>query len=270
MTKKIIAAALALTFIMSAMFMFGGCSNRLENDEIEKIYTEAVKSTLEQDVYFLKETVNSKDAVKYTQVNVRAEIDKKYEIIRNDDGSYKDLKIEAFEQLDGKELVKNSCGLIGDGRSVLFTTTHKENGDPVRSKQECDAKAYYDSDEFAKYRIESFVDELNYLKFSDMDFEVDKAEAGTKGKVTTLIFAPTKAYLERYEQETGAKSLFDGCERVSIEISHGKIAHIIVYTKDAIAGSSLSVEVESYKLMIVYYGPIVYLPDVNSEDWKNA
>lgn len=271
MIKRIISAVLAFTLLMSVMFMFGGCGGSLEKAEIEKIYNEAVKATMEQDVYFLKETVNSKDEVRYTQVNVRASIDDKYEIERNEDGSYKELKIEAFEQLDGKEVVKNSCGASGDdGKSFLFTTTHKENGDPIRSKKQMSAKDYYGSEDFKKYRVETFFDELNYLKVSDMDFSVEKAEAAASGKVTSLIFAPTAEYLERYEKETGEKSLFDGCLRVSVEISHGKIAHIIVYKEDAIAGSNLSVEVESYKLLIVYYGPIVNIPDYKSEDWAKA
>lgn len=269
MKKKIISAALALTLIMTAIFMFGGCSNSLEDSEIERIYNTAVNLTFEQDVYFLKETVNTKDLVKYTQVNVRPSIDKKYNIEKNDDGSYKDLRIEAFEQVDGKETLRNVCGSVGE-KSLLFTTAQQEQGNPVRSKREISSEDYYNSADFSKYRIEAFLDELNYLKFSDMDFSVDKAEAGTRGEITTLIFAPTEDYLERYERETGKKSVFEGCMRVSLEITYGKISHIIVYTEDKIEGTSLSVEAETYKLLITYYGPIINLPDPNGEDWKNA
>lgn len=272
MTKKIISAVLAVTFILSAIASFGGCAKKLNENEIEAIYNDAVKQTLEQDVYFIKETVNKKDNVEFTYVNVLASIDKKYNIERNDDGSYKDLRIEAFEQLNGDETVRNICGVSGnEGKTFLFTSVIPEkNADPIRTKKEISPSDYYNSDDFTKYRIETFVNELTYLKFSDMDFSADKTEAGTKGKVTTLVFVPAKEYLERYEQETGEKSVFEGCLRVSLEIANGKISQLIVYTEDKIAGSSLSTETESYKLLITYYGPKIYPPDVNSDDWKNA
>lgn len=254
MVKKIISAVLAFTLVFSSIIMLGGCAGSLENNEIEKIYNNAVKSTLEQDVYFLKETVNKKDSVKYTQVNVLASIDSRYEIERNEDGSYKDLRIEAFEKLNDKETVRNVCGVSGeDNKNFLFTTVPQEKNDPVKSKKEISPKDYYNSEDFKKYRIETFVDELRYLKVSDMDFNVEKGEAGTKGNVTVLVFKPTEDYFARYEQETGKKSLFNGCKRVMLEISYGKISQIVVYREDRIEGSSLTVEVEGYKLMLVYY-----------------
>lgn len=266
MTKKIISAFLAVTFIA---LMFGGCGNDISDNEIKKIYNDAVKSTLEQDVYFLKETVNSKDFVKFTQVNVLASIDKKYNIEKNEDGTYKDLRIEAFEQIYGKETVRNICGPSGEnGENYLFTSIPQEKGDPQRSKKQIAAKDYYNSDEFDKYRIETFVDELNYFTFDDMDFSGEKAEAGTKGNVTTLIFSPKKDYIERYEKETGKKSIFEDCERVSLEITYGRISHIITYKSEAVEDSKFKVEVENYKLMIVYYGPKISIPDYNHKDWK--
>lgn len=209
MTKKIISAVLAVTFIMSAIFMLGGCTNRLEDNEIEKIYNNALKATLEQDVYFLKETINYKDAVKYTQVNVRASIDKKYNIERNEDGSYKDYRIEAFEQLNGKETVRKVCGISGgDSKSFLFTTTYDSKDNAALSKKEMTSKDYYNSEEFAKYRIETFFDELNYLKFSDMDFNIEKSEAKTSGEVTSLIFAPKKRIILKDTSRKRAKPRF--------------------------------------------------------------
>lgn len=266
MTKKILSAALAVVLIA---LTFGGCGSSLSDSDIEKIYNDAVKNTLEQDVYFLKETVNSAELVKYTQVNVLASIDKKYNIEKNDDGTYKDLRIEAFEQTDGKETVRNICGPSGEnGENYLFTTVPQEKGEPKRTKKQIPSKDYYDSDEFSKYRIESFVNELTYFAFDDMDFTVDKAQAGTKGNVTTLVFAPKKDYVERYEKETGKKSVFADCERVSVEIAYGKISHIITYKSESVEDSKFKVEVENYKLMIVYYGPKISVPDYKSQDWK--
>lgn len=263
MTKKIISAILAIVFIA---LTFCGCGNNLSDNDIEKIYNDAVKNTFAQDLYFLKETINSTDLVKYTQVNVLASIDKQYNIEKNEDGTYKDLRIEAFEQIDGKETVRNICGPSGEnGTDYLFTT---ENGGENKTKKQISAIDYYNSKEFEKYRIESFIDELKYFTFNDMDFTIEKAEAETKGNVTSLIFAPKKEYVEGYENETGKKSIFSDCERVSIEITYGKISHIITYKNETVEDSSLKVEVENYKLMIVYYGPKIYIPNANDKDWK--
>lgn len=72
--------------------------------------------------------------------------------------------------------------------------------------------------------------------------------------VTELSFKPTDAYLARYEQKYGKKSLFDGAKKVSIEIAYDRIAHIIVYTDEKL-DSNISVEIEQYKFEVVYLGP---------------
>ena len=97
--------------------------------------------------------------------------------------------------------------------------------------------------------------------------------------VTNLVFKPTDAYLARYEQKYGKKSLFEGAKKVSIEIAYDRIAHIIVYTDEKL-DSNLSVEIEQYKFEVVYLGPKFDVPVYNKKvkddnakkefDWVDA
>ena len=141
------------------------------------------------------------------------------------------------------------------------------------------AQEYYQSEAFAPYLLSSRIAELRELTVDDMDFSIKDGQAEQKVNVTELSFKPTDAYLARYEQKYGKKSLFDGAKKVSIEIAYDRIAHIIVYTDEKL-DSNMSVEIEQYKFEVVYLGPKFDVPVYNKKvkddstkkefDWVDA
>ena len=128
-------------------------------------------------------------------------------------------------------------------------------------------------------KVSSRIAELKELTVADMDFSIKDGQAEQKVNVTELIFKPTDAYLARYEQKYGKKSLFEGAKKVSIEIAYDRIAHIIVYAEEKL-DSNLSVEIEQYKFEVVYLGPKFDVPVYNQKvkddstkkefDWVDA
>lgn len=287
MMKKRAIRALSL-LLAAALLIAGlaGCTQKLDEIEIQKAYEAAVRNSLDADIYDWKETKLQGKNTEYCQVNVFAGQGSDYEPLRDDNGAYSDYKI-SLQQTSSqpKKAVQIYCGLSqgkdkGDeAKAYLFTQSSEEDKIVSCTKQPMTAQEYYHSEAFAPYLLSSRIAELRELTVDDMDFSIKDGQAEQKVNVTELSFKPTDAYLARYEQKYGKKSLFDGAKKVSIEIAYDRIAHIIVYTDEKL-DSNMSVEIEQYKFEVVYLGPKFDVPVYNKKvkddstkkefDWVDA
>uniref|UniRef100_UPI003FEF2D2E hypothetical protein n=1 Tax=Candidatus Fimivicinus sp. TaxID=3056640 RepID=UPI003FEF2D2E len=263
-----------------------GCTKKLEEIEIRKAYEMAVRNSLDADIYYWKETKLQGKHTEYCQVNVFAGLGSDYEPLRDDNDAYSDYKI-SLQQTSSqpKKAVQIYCGLSqgkdkdDEAKAYLFTQSSEEDKIVSCTKQPMTAQEYYHSEAFAPYLLSSRIAELRELTVDDMDFSIKDGQAEQKVNVTELSFKPTDAYLARYEQKYGKKSLFDGAKKVSIEIAYDRIAHIIVYTDEKL-DSNMSVEIEQYKFEVVYFGPKFDVPVYNKKvkddstkkefDWVDA
>lgn len=259
--KKTAIRALSLLFAASLLTAgLTGCTQELEGAELTKAYETAVQNALAEDVYYWKETKLKGKNTESCQVNVFAGQGSNYEPLRDENGAYSEYKINLQQtSSQPQKAVRIYCGLSqgkekkDEAKNYLFTQTLEEGQIVSCVKQPMTAAEYYQSEAFAPYLLSSRIAELKELTVADMDFSIKDGQAEQKVNVTELIFKPTDAYLARYEQKYGKKSLFEGAKKVSIEIAYDRIAHIIVYAEEKL-DSNLSVEIEQYKFEVVYLG----------------
>lgn len=260
---KIGAAVLA---ILCLLFSAAGCASNVERDDSygEKLDA-AVENSLKASVYFIKETKNDGKLTYTRRINVLPAVaghdsDPVYKDEAN--GIYEDLRISVnINDFDNTHTYLR-CGMSngankGDESAEyrFIRKTDKDDKTLSATYKPAEPNAYYASEEFREYRLETLIAELTGFHYADMDFDFEDAEQKTVGHVATLIFKPTAEYLARYEQENGKKSMFDGASRVLIEITYDRIANVTVYRQAAIEGTEMSVEEEAYKLEIAYLGP---------------
>lgn len=275
MTKKhfikFTGLVLALLLIMSA----GGCSlNSYSVDEFRTFYPKAIENSLNQELYYWKETVNASDHTSWRTCNVFAEIDKKYEVIRDENGKPANMKIDVLEEYNKKNVYKALCGKSSgnDGdKNYLFENDFDDAGNAVNHrKTELTPQEYMASGSFKdKFSLDTMLQEFKYLTVDDMIFDIDNDLLEHKGKTIKISFAVTDAYLERFETEFGKASLFKGAKYATMEFAYDRFASIVIYAEEKLGGG-ISADKEVYKLETVYYGPIVNIPAYDSEPWVNV
>lgn len=280
-TKKAIGLLVCAVMITTA---FSGCSTSLTENEIDTALSTAIGNSLGSDLYYWKETDNRTETSLYKQVNVLSDIDsKEYVPLVDENGEYTTLRIQAIERENGVDAYQSICGEsqgVNDGdepQNYLFETVTNEDSSTVQTKTPMTAKEYFNSEQFQKYSVQAKLACLDGLTVDDMDFPVDGSEISEKGHVIQLQFKVKDEFLNRYEEQHGAPSLFAGSKRVLIEIAYEKISQIVVYVDETIAGTSMTVETEAYNFQIVYLGPTFTVPRYNEIDsstgepvWKDA
>lgn len=98
---------LAILLILSA----SGCAlNSYSVEELKAFYPKAIENALNEELYYWKETVNAADHTSWKTCNVFAEIDKKYEVIRDESGELANMKIDILEEYNKKNVYKALCG----------------------------------------------------------------------------------------------------------------------------------------------------------------
>lgn len=270
--KKTIAKLLVLPLLFSAVLGLSACGKQLESTEIDTLLQDALQATAEKDIFYWKETtVDGKNST-YRQVNLFAELDDDGKVILDENGEYTNYKLQIVEKANQKQTQQIYCGLSpssngSEAQNILYTETYDENGSPQVQISPMEVKTYIHSAAFEPYLPATLLDELRGMTAADMDFSISDGEAQTNAFVTNLIFAPTTEYLVRYEQVHGEKSMFDDAKKVLVEIAYGHISAVVVYVDEVVEGSSLTIEIERYKLQIVYLGPKFDMP---SYDKKNA
>lgn len=264
-TIKIISAIAVFAMLVTTLC---SCSiGKISSEEYKTLYTKAVADTLDEDLYFWKETINKDKQNDYNTCNVYAEIDKKYQPIRDEKGEYANHVIVLTKNSNNKENFKVSAGNSknskgNESKDMLFTSTlNADTGEYTKTVKEMSPHDYYNSDDFqSKYSTKAKLSELSYLTIDDMNFDAKSCGITKKGNTTLATFEIKSDYLNKFKTEFGKDSLFAGSIRVAIETAYEKISSIIVYSKDNL-GSGMSVEVENYKFEIVYFGPIAYTPN---------
>lgn len=275
MTKKhfikLVGLVLALLLIVSA----GGCSlNSYSVEELKAIYPKVFENSLSEELYYWKETVNASDHTSWKTCNVFAEIDKKYEVIRDENGELANMKIDVLEEYNKKNVYKALCGKSSgnDGdKNYLFENDFDDAGNAVNyRKSEMTPQDYVNSDRFKnKYSLAAMLKEFEYLTVDDMIFDIDNDLMEHKGKTIKFSFAVTDEYLERYKAEFGEDSVFSGSKYATMEFAYDRFASIVIYAEEKLGGG-ISADKEIYKLETVYYGPIVNIPSYDAQPWVNA
>ena len=262
--------------IVLAMLMIltvGGCSlNSYSVEELKIFYPKAIENSLGEELYYWKETVNASDHTSWRTCNVYAEIDKKYEVIRDDNGEFANMKIDVLEEFNKKNVYKALCGRSSgsDGdKNYLFENDFDDAGNAVNyRKSEMTPQEYVNSDSFKnKYSLDAMLKEFEYLTVDDMIFDIDDSLMEHRGKVIKFSFAVKPEYIERYKAETGKDSLFAGSKYATMEFAYDRFASIVIYAEEKL-GSGISADKEIYKLETVYYGPIVNIPSYDNPEWQ--
>ena len=268
---KFTGLVLALLMILSA----GGCSlNSYSVEELRVSYPKVFENSLKEELYYWKETVNAADYNSWKTCNVFAEIDKKYEVIRDENGEMANMKIDVLEEHNKKNTYKALCGKSSgsDGdKNYLFENDFDESGNSINHrKTEMTPQEYVKSDSFkSKYSLDTMLKEFEYLTVDDMIFDINNDLLEHKGKTIKFSFAVTDEYIERYENEFGRSSVFKGSKYATMEFAYDRFASIVIYAEEKL-GKGISADKEVYKLETVYYGPVVNLPSYDSEPWVNV
>lgn len=276
MTKKRLIKIVGLVLVLLMMLSAGGCSlNSYSVEELKTFYPKAFENSLAEELYYWKESVNASDHTSWRTCNVFAEIDKKYELIRDENGELANMKIDVLEEYNKKNAYKALCGKSSgkDGdKNYLFENDFDEAGKNAinHRKSEMTPQEYVNSDSFKnKYSLDVMLKEFEYLTVDDMIFDIDNDLLEHKGKTIKFSFAVTDDYIERYEAEFGKASVFKGSKYATMEFAYDRFASIVIYAEEKLGGS-VSADKEIYKLETVYYGPIVNIPSYDAEPWVNA
>lgn len=275
MTKKNFIKLVGLVFALLLIASAGGCSlNSYSVEELKTVYPKAFENSLGEELYYWKETVNAADHTSWRTCNVFAEIDKKYEVIRDENGELANMKIDVLEEYNKKNVYKALCGKSSgnDGdKNYLFENDFDDAGNAVNyRKSEMTPQDYVNSDSFKnKYSLDAMLKEFEYLTVDDMVFDIDNALLEHKGKTIKFSFAVTDEYLEKYKAEFGSDSVFSGSKYATMEFAYDRFASIVIYAEEKLGGG-ISADKEIYKLETVYYGPIVNLPSYDAQPWVNA
>lgn len=267
MRKRIVKVISTIVLLALLATTFSSCSlNSVSSEEYKDLFAKAVQDTLDEDLYYWKETVNSPEIKSFETCNVYAEIDKNYEPIRDENDEYKNEVIVISKTSNNKEVLKIMAGNSkssnnGDSKDILFTSIIDENSTEFKKvKKEMSVHDYFNSEEFqGKYSPKVRLMELENLSIDDMDFEAKGCGITKKGNTTLAKFEIKDEYLSRYKSEFGKSSIFEGSTNVAVEIAFEKISALTVYGKEALGGG-LSIETEKYKFEIVYFGPIATVP----------
>lgn len=276
MKKSIFVKLICLLCVVASILSLGGCSlNAYSVEELRTLYPEVFENSLREELYYWKETVNAADRTSWKTCNVYAEIDKKYEVIRDENGELANMKTDVFEEYNKKSVYKALCGASqsstgGAVKSYLFETDFDDAGNAVNyRKTEITPQDYVNSDSFKnKYSLDAMLKEFEYLTVDDMIFDIDNDLMEHKGKTVKFSFAVTNEYLEKYKAEFGEDSVFSGSKYATMEFAYDRFASIVIYAEEKLGGN-LSADKEIYKLETVYYGPIVNIPSYDGGDWAS-
>lgn len=283
MIKRRMGKLIALLCVVAAILCTCSCSlNSLSVDRVREIFPKAVKNTLAEDLYYWKENIVEGKTSKFRKCNLYAELDSNYHPILNENGDYANLIVDIQESINSKNVSSIQCGVSSsvsgkEKRSYLFkTAVAADEKTTMRTKAPMASKDYIKSEEFqSQYSLNTMIKELEFLTADDMDFDYNGANLEEKGHVIQLSFKVKDSYLERYKAENNIDSMFAGSTHIDLEMAYDRISSLIVYANENL-DQGVNVETERYKLEIVYFGPIVTLPqyDKLGEDgqpvWKEA
>lgn len=274
MNKKIVRRLISIFCLAFLVISMSGCAlNSYSIEELKLLYPKAFENSSNEELYYWKETVNTSDHTSWRTCNVYAEIDKNYEVIRDQDGEFANMKIDVLEQYNQQNRYKAICGRSqsssGDNpKNYLFENDYDDSGKATNlRKTEITPQEYIKTDAFKnKYSLDAMLREFKYLTVDDMIFEIDNELMEHKGKTVKFSFEITDDYLQKYEREFGKSSVFKDATYATMEFAYDRFASIVIYANEKLGGN-ISVDKEIYKLETVYFGPIVNIPSYDSDIW---
>ncbi|MDR2266832.1 MAG: hypothetical protein LBE09_04530 [Christensenellaceae bacterium] len=297
--KKMIVVTVIIVLGASIAISLVGCSGTpISEDDAWQRLQEGITNSLKAELFYWKDFTNdsgsnpafekkyleriinvygiveeSKTDVWTPVKNVNGEIDSFTIFVRENTQNSSNL----YETIMIKRLhVGQSKPNNGDSKSYIFRETlttdiADSSREYNRTKEELDVYSYYNSEEFAQYKLDVMLKEIIRLKKEDLiyDFKNGSKKGGAKsnGVVTTLTFKVSESYTNAYKEEFGEPSRFDGSDWVVLEITANRIAQILVVERQDSTNPLLRTETEPYKLNITYLGPKIRMPKYDKNEW---
>lgn len=179
MNKKIFAKLICLLCIPILLISASGCSlNSFSVEELKTLYPKAFENSLNEELYYWKETVNAADHTSWRTCNVYAEIDKKYERIRDENGELANMKIDVLEEYNKKNVYKALCGKSTGSNgeiSYLFENDFDDSGNAVNYRKTVKFSFAVTKDYLEKYKAQNGKSSLfEGAKYATMEFAYDR------------------------------------------------------------------------------------------------
>ncbi|MDR0696960.1 MAG: hypothetical protein LBF68_05445 [Christensenellaceae bacterium] len=290
--KKLTVASVLLIITVIITVNLTSCSVVISTEEGLQAFDEALKNSLNAELYYIKEKINDDGTdldypKKFAEifVNVYGEYKEVgndtdiYAPTKDENGKIKDFTIFIKETLgEGSDnamqkrvhVGKSNSSKKGETLDYIFREIIKTSGkDMDYSLDPMSAYDYFESSEFQEnYALSNFFTELLRIKHSDMFF-LEKNGAIKNGVGVALKFKISDSYLTEYRQEFGKVSRFSGSKYISVEIINEKISQIIVFRDSKLSNTDVNIEAEPYSLSITYLGPIINMPKYDKSDWYN-
>lgn len=258
--------AVALTAVS-----FSSCGVSVTPEDAWTQFESAVEKSLKSEIYYHKTTRFTENGNFNTKVNVHCNADNEG-LIMNPDGSYQNFAVYIEEYKDSVMTNAIVCGNSksskgGEDKNICVKKNYSDGKFVDADITEMKAEDYVKSPEFEKYSLTKQLQELEFLEYSDIDFEkTEKLSFKKNGTVLLMDFSLKDSYFERYEKSFGKESVLKG-SYVQVEISYGRIAKVIVYEKETLDSNFSSYE-EIYRFEVVYLGKNIYVPAYDDEEMK--
>lgn len=277
--KKYLSILLVLVLIVAMACSFTGCKS-LTDIDIEEALALAIKNSSDEklDLFQWKETSIKGQDTKIKTVNAvttindyASEIEPKYD----ENGEYLDYRISVDDGFKGERYYVGKSKSVDkknkEIKELLFRQEYDEAAKkwkPTGTMKPMTARQFLESEEFSENRIANKIAELNEIKVSDMDFNVNEGEKSKKINLITLKFGLNDEYFARYREKYGKESMFLNSGSVEIEIAYNRISHIYIYENEIVGelfGKETVVSKEVYKFDLIYLGPKFTVPSYDEK-----
>jgi hypothetical protein len=275
----IIAAALVAVILVS--LGLSSCTTSLSAEESFAVLKSSINEALKNNVYFWEEKIkdegdsglNIPKIDEFRSVKVLNNKDSQGNIIASE------LSAEIILRKGGNDLYLAWCGLSSSGKNKKQVLL--EIGAKGRTKIENFPTATFVNEHMngKGYSLQEVLKEIKGFASGETppSWAVFKDKSSTeKGKLTELTFNITKndeykAYLNKFKEDNGYESCFANAERVSVEVTYGRLSNIICYRQEVVKGTNFKIEINIYELFVFYFGPNIqkFMPSY-AETWQNV
>lgn len=277
MNKKFLLSLLSIVIICLFVFSAFGCTTKQSNEEAFQILKSALASSLAKETFYWTERYaeegsgNSGDEgyipayQSYVEVNVQCDFDERSgELFYDENGNLRNHRMRTYLEKDGLKKLLYVAPIAEKG-GAFYTLRREEyasdNSKNITYSEPMTFIQYKEkhSEEYYSITLAKKLRELQLLEFEDLNFDLDKRIASTKGKVSTIGFKVKDSYFEKFALSfPGETSVFSNSDAVVVETAYDKISSLVCNRFQETATSWLwKTELEIYKFEVVYYGPYI-------------
>ncbi|MEG1963837.1 MAG: hypothetical protein RR123_03085 [Clostridia bacterium] len=272
--KKIVSTCLVLVMLLTIMCCSFGCAvGTLEVKEAKEYFKESLARSLASEIYYWKELDNrTKNATK-TTFNKYCLLDKKDNIIKDENGRNKDFGVQ-YSKVATDYYLQTICGtsIAKADKSKIkkqmlfedYDATIDGKEEKHKTAKEMTVEQYLEQDEIKNLYLPEKLLDLSLLKSEDIVFEGSYDTRSKLIKLVTLKFKIVDSFFTNFKATYGRESVLKG-KGISVEIAYDRLTMVTVYDELKL-DEKLSIDSEVYRLDVAYIGPIVRVPDFSSLD----